>query len=375
MQGIENNFLPKSLIYEDINKTPIKQENWCFSIAINNENSLMLVGCGNWIKVYQVKQEKVRLIHYYLTPNRVIFVIFFKFNFLFASSSEDNSIIIWSPYLNQKSKFLMKLRGHSKNIQCLVLHPIDDQMLITGSYDSKIKFWSCYNKSNILSGNCLQTISEHTSHVYGLSINQNGNKLISCGLDNLILVMERINQDSHWSVKQRIKVIRYGFRIAFVSDLVLVFLPQSSSHLKIYTLNPIDNEYSNSEDVVIDGGNSFCNHYFPIQYCQQKKLMLIKNGNCLNFVRVILPFKDNNNTQKVEIISISRYIFKMRKAQIFVIIKFMVHQVMMEIIQYFGQNQRMKFKYQSILRILSDILIIKKIVYVYNIKIILINKF
>ncbi|CAD8165304.1 unnamed protein product [Paramecium pentaurelia] len=85
--------------------------------------------------------------------------------------------------------------------------------------------------------------------------------------------------------------------------------------MKIYTLNPIDNQYMNSEDVVIGGGKSYCNQYFPIQQCQQKKLILIKNGNSLIFVKVILPFKEIIILQK-KIISISKLadIFKNEKS-------------------------------------------------------------
>ncbi|CAD8122203.1 unnamed protein product [Paramecium sonneborni] len=61
--------------------------------------------------------------------------------------------------------------------------------MITGSRDKKIKFWLKPNKDSEWS--CYQTIQEHKDYVNALSFNESENRVISCGDDKLILVLEK----------------------------------------------------------------------------------------------------------------------------------------------------------------------------------------
>ncbi len=68
-------------------------------------------------------------------------------------------------------------RGHTNGIMCL---QFDDNILVTGSYDSTIKIW------NIDTGDCIRTLRGHTSGIRALQFDDN--KLISGSLDQTLKV-------------------------------------------------------------------------------------------------------------------------------------------------------------------------------------------
>ncbi|CAD8129674.1 unnamed protein product [Paramecium sonneborni] len=47
-------------------------------------------------------------------------------------------------------KQLTKLKGHKSYINCLVVHPINENLIVSGSDDKKINFWSNYYSSTQL---------------------------------------------------------------------------------------------------------------------------------------------------------------------------------------------------------------------------------
>lgn len=69
----------------------------------------------------------------------------------FISASDDATLIIWSHHLFSNLKYLHKLKGHLDCIYCVVIYPLSEDLIITGSGDSTIKFWSLnsFNKNKL----------------------------------------------------------------------------------------------------------------------------------------------------------------------------------------------------------------------------------
>lgn len=98
-------------------------------------------------------------------------------NGILASSSDDMRIGIWDIPKN-KSNFLT---GHTNNVRQLVWLKESGNILISGSWDGNIKFW------NVDSLQCIYTITEHYSDVYGLDIcSDHPYLLMSSSRDNSI---------------------------------------------------------------------------------------------------------------------------------------------------------------------------------------------
>ncbi|CAD8110109.1 unnamed protein product [Paramecium primaurelia] len=297
-----------------------KQTYFCRAIAINHDNSLIIVACNSNIKIMEILLDSqlqlssstinsINEIETKKTPKLLQLLqgehqdFVNTLNFFrntpsmlnsFLSGSKDSTIIIWSP-INFSSQLqpilwgpLFKLNGHSNSIRCLIIHPLSEDLVISGSDDSSIKFWSCATFfQQKCQWTCQQTINEHLDCVWGLSLNEDGNKLISCGEDKQILVMELSNKQQ-WEVKQKIQVEIQGMRICFINNNQFSFQACSGKalpNLHIYTLNPSSGLFSKSKDILVYGGGQPCVFYFPQQYIPSKQLLISKNGCYVNLIR------------------------------------------------------------------------------------------
>ncbi|CAD8117003.1 unnamed protein product [Paramecium primaurelia] len=149
---------------------------------------------------------------------------------------------------------------------------------------------------------CQQTITDHTSSVYGLSINQQQNKVISCGCDGQILIIEQSQQDSKWIVIQKIKVETYGQRICFINDNVFIFQPYCKEQMHVYEMNNINKQYLKTKDIIVKGG-TIDNCLFPQQYIKSKCLVVNRNGKYVNLIRT----KENGEFKTEQSIEFGNY--------------------------------------------------------------------
>ncbi|CAD8069673.1 unnamed protein product [Paramecium sonneborni] len=279
-QTIQSEFKQQQLnqsIYNLIQNKPIKQNEWCYAIAFNQDNSTILVGSNKQIKVFEFKQEQLKQTQLLSEhSNEICTLNFMKQSNQFISGSYE--IIIWS--INEKNQWIckQKLNGHISFIRCLILNN-DEDLIISCSFDKTIKFWIKQN-----GWICSQTITDHINSVYGLSMNDSQNKLISCGSDNLILIIEYSSQDKKWSIIQKIKVENYGIRICFINDNIFTFQPYSKEQMHIYELNNTNKQYSKTKDLIVKcGSDGAC--LFPQQYIKQKCLLVNKNGQNINLIK------------------------------------------------------------------------------------------
>ncbi|CAD8128377.1 unnamed protein product [Paramecium sonneborni] len=228
-----------------------------FTQAINKNNTLLVIGSNLFGKVIYLKNELKYLQQNKKHSNSISTLNFFKRKSQFISGSYDSSIIIQSSNLLQNLKYLTKLKGHMRGILCLVVDSNSENLIISGATDNSIKFWS-YSQYSTWS--CSQTIREHTSYVFGLSINQDGTKLVSCGRDKQILLMERFNGQL-WYVKQKISEL--GSRISFITKDIFVFQPCNGTNLQFYTIDLSTGLYTKSKELQVQGAEQGGYYYFP----------------------------------------------------------------------------------------------------------------
>ncbi|CAD8129635.1 unnamed protein product [Paramecium sonneborni] len=194
-----------SFTFELIKENSIKQNQWCCAIAFNRDQSIVVAGCENDIKVFQNIQGKLNQIQFLREHTQLVQSLnFMKNTNNFVSGSMDFSIIIWQAIRNNQWKCQQKLNGHQDQIFCLLLNNTDD-LIISGSLDYTIKFWMKQDQWL-----CQQTITDHTNRVFSLSLNEQQNQLISTSEDQQILIIEQQKQNKQWFVTQKIIVNQFG---------------------------------------------------------------------------------------------------------------------------------------------------------------------
>ncbi|CAD8130384.1 unnamed protein product [Paramecium sonneborni] len=183
----EQQYSDQIFTYKLIEDYSIKQKEICCAMALNKDNSIIVVGCNQYIKVFEFNKGKMKQIQLLKNKhtNNIWTLNFMKYSKQFISGSYDNSIILWSANQNNQYFYNQKLDLHEGNIYCLVLN-IQEDLIISGSDDKTIRFWNRKNDKWF----CQQVITDHTDSVFGLSLNEQSNRLISCSYDKSILVMQ-----------------------------------------------------------------------------------------------------------------------------------------------------------------------------------------
>ncbi|CAD8090435.1 unnamed protein product [Paramecium sonneborni] len=257
----------------------------CRAIACNQNFNLILLTIENKVHVFQFKKEALKLVQIISQNQKAVTTLnFSKYNPLFFFGSSDCSITVNSQNLIKNAKYIIKLKGHLAGVNCSILHP-KENLLISGSDDFTIKFWN----STIQEWSYQQTIDQHKDSVRGLSINENGNQLISSGDDKQILVIE-YSKDNIWKVKQMIEM--FSYRILFISNESFIILPYLSNTFELYSLNQ-DGLFIKQNGFPIKNEGKYCSCFCPAVYIPEKNWLFLKNGINLSIFQ--FDFQSENN--------------------------------------------------------------------------------
>jgi len=104
----------------------------------------------------------------------------------FASTSKDHSIIFWkiskTAQLNElKITLLYKIKAHQKDIQSIDWSK-SNQYLLSSSTDTTAKIWE------LASGRCIRTLQGHSEAVSSVAWCYNDTKILTAGIDKLIIL-------------------------------------------------------------------------------------------------------------------------------------------------------------------------------------------
>ncbi|CAD8116781.1 unnamed protein product [Paramecium primaurelia] len=271
----QNNIQP--FTYQLIKQQSILQTNQCGALAINKDCSILVAGSDSQINVFEFQQGFLKHIQSLSEHKSEVNTLnFMKQSDQFISGSDDQSIIIWGKSQNKQWISKQKLIGHGDKIQCLVLNNNED-LIVSGSSDKSIKFWIKKNEWIYQ-----QTNTNHNNTVYQLSLNQQQNRLVSCGLDSLILILEKSEQNKQWILKQKIKVDQCGFRICFIDNNMFTFSPHNKEQVSVYELK--NNQFTKTKDIAVKCGSD-ANCLFPQQFINAKCMLVSKNGEYVNLIR------------------------------------------------------------------------------------------
>ncbi|CAD8059474.1 unnamed protein product [Paramecium primaurelia] len=264
----------------------IKQNTSIYAIAFSKDNSIVLTGSEKDIKVFKHNQGILNQIQLLIEHKQYVYTLIFMNNTNnFVSGSYDHTIIIWQLIENNYWKCQQKLKDHSSQILCLIVNNTDD-LIISGSGDKKIKFWTNQNYWF-----CLQSITDHTDYVYSLSLNEKQNKLLSCSADSKKIVIELQKSDRKWYVIQKIEVEQYGYRLCFINDNQFIFQPYCKEYTYVYEMDKNTRQFMKTKEIAVKCGQSSDYYLFPQQYLKSKSLLVNKNARNIN----IIQKKDNGD--------------------------------------------------------------------------------
>ncbi|CAD8213107.1 unnamed protein product [Paramecium pentaurelia] len=250
----------KAFSYQIIEANSIKQQEYCWAVAINKDCSIVAAGCNKLIKIYEFQQGMLKLNQVLNQHKNNVFTLIFMKQQNQLISGDQRLILIcnW--------------------IRCIILNNNED-LFISSSDDKTIKFWVKKNQWIFQ-----QSITDHSSYVNQLSLNEQQNQVISCGYDGLILVIEQSETNKKWIVKQKIQVDSIGYRLCFINNNLFTFQPINGNLMYLYQINSVSKQFTKSKDITINQGNEG-SELFPKQFIKQKQLVVNKHCEYVHLIR------------------------------------------------------------------------------------------
>ncbi|CAK92785.1 unnamed protein product (macronuclear) [Paramecium tetraurelia] len=303
-------------IYEGKSQININFKARCYAMAINSSNNLLLVGSGYYIKIFGItKNFTQNELQDTKVDDEIVFCLKFLPKSLSSNSfiSATDKIIIWQEQnLKWHTQQYLIAEMDKSPIKCLVIHPQED-LIICGS-QKYIQFWykNLHTLQGALQNNQQEWICEtkKNSDTQGLSINQNGDTLISCSFTNEIRVFKGSNRQE-WIEIKKMDTNYYGLRLCFITNDVMAFQERESrphDKLNFYSLNSQDGQ---GEGIIeVKGGQNSCNSLFPLIYVPSKQLIIDKNGYFINIIRIEKAPSQKYQIKQIQYIGLNKeYIY------------------------------------------------------------------
>ncbi|CAK79196.1 unnamed protein product (macronuclear) [Paramecium tetraurelia] len=260
----------------------IKQNELCYAIGFNKNDSIMAAGFNHCIKIWKITNgqfiDQQIILQGKSEVDFAVCLIFSKRINLFIYGSYDHNIGIWNEISdnlwNQYNS--TNIMSHQGLITCICLNQNEDY-IISGSEDKSIIIWKINGTSIIFD----EQLKKHTNTIVSINYNQTETEIASISKDQFIIIWEKIKQK--WGLKQVIEYsnANFGQIITFLSDDKLI-LYQHFQRI-IYTRDKVDKPFSYSQKQSLDLSKSVKQDkqfLFPTIYEIKNNLIVQKyNGN------------------------------------------------------------------------------------------------
>ncbi|CAK95135.1 unnamed protein product (macronuclear) [Paramecium tetraurelia] len=221
-----------------------------------------------------------------------------KTNFI-LSGGMDNMIRLWEQQQDQNQWKEKIFKNTRSPISCMILNKQENSIIVGNKYGYLQIFYLNIENSMITFTNEIQHI--HTKEICGISLNPSQNRIITCSLDKKI-VLWRTNEKGYLENIEESKRDNAITGIFFLNDNKILLAENKKGLIQLKLANDI---FQKNEQIIIQDENED-NYYFPIQYNQIRKILLIKSNRCIYILKEL-----NNDVyeekRKLELRSIKIY--------------------------------------------------------------------
>ncbi|KAM9316683.1 jouberin [Gastrophryne carolinensis] len=183
----------------------------CSFVCFSNEGRTLAAACANRdgypINLYEIPSgQYLRELHGHL--NVVYDLCWSRDDQHLLSASSDATVRLWRVALQDSSAF--KVLPHPTFVYTAKFHPMSDDLVVTGCYDSVIRLWNV--KVREINAQLLREFEGHKSFINTLSFDAEGLHMFSGDSSGLIIVWNtRISQNwqpnqlEYWTILKEIK--------------------------------------------------------------------------------------------------------------------------------------------------------------------------
>nr|XP_010907936.2 protein CIA1 [Elaeis guineensis] len=119
---------------------------------------------------------------------------------LLATCGRDKTVWIWEMQPDNEFECVSVLQGHAQDVKMVQWHPFME-VLVSVSYDNSVKIWAEDGDGD--DWHCVQTLNEassgHTSTVWAVSFNSNGDRMATCSDDLTLKIWDTSSSPSETS--------------------------------------------------------------------------------------------------------------------------------------------------------------------------------
>ncbi|CAD8156512.1 unnamed protein product [Paramecium pentaurelia] len=262
-----------------INNTYYQSDD-CFAISFNNIGSLMISGCGKYIKLWDFLNGNIKeVLKLKGHDDKIRCLSFTHSNNSFISGSGDCSIRCWKQINFKQWKSSQPYQDHTDQIECILLSK-DDSQLISCSQDQSIKIWNFDINNNELK--LQQSLNQCKSCINSITLNFTETILVSCGDDNEIIIWRK-NKQNYWEYENMVTQSdnEYGTKVCFLKDDKFIWVSgdiKNCNLARIFQIQDgklIENKTYNIE---LEYDDEFYDlNLFPIVYNKEQNIILIRH--------------------------------------------------------------------------------------------------
>ncbi|XP_053566874.1 jouberin [Bombina bombina] len=183
----------------------------CFSVCFSNDGRTLAAACadrdGYPIYLYEIPSGQYMMaLHGHLSV--VYDLCWSKNDQNLLSASSDCTVRLWTP--GHETSTACKVLPHPSFVYAVKFHPMANNLVVTGCYDSVIRVWNVKVKE--INGQLLQEFTGHNSFINTLCFDSEGHQMYSGDSSGTIIVWNtQINRSSqrnplqYWSIVKEIK--------------------------------------------------------------------------------------------------------------------------------------------------------------------------
>ncbi|CAD8154804.1 unnamed protein product [Paramecium octaurelia] len=278
-----------------ISQNPIpKRYRWNIPMELDESNSMLLLSEELIMRVFQFNSQMILKQIQVIRHNKTTVFKFFhkkreQFREQFVSGSQDSSIMIWSKQLISQAKYIQKCKGHVQGT-IIILFNNSNTLIVSAGNDQQIKFWTLGKLGGVgqMSGKtdqqwcCQQTLGVNIM-IIALSLNDSGNKLISCSQNKDIFVIQKSQTTQIWIMIQTIKIEFPVRQLQFLNNDDFIFLPYNGKQLYVYRPNSVHN-YTKQIHFSVNLGSQ-CQNINPF-YSKIKNRLVFQENRSLCFFQI-----------------------------------------------------------------------------------------